>query len=97
MSRILELALQPWGAAELLDDDGKTLWSSTDDDEFKEEFTEEFLTADDAQDILEYLEDHRIISQEEFEMFEDDEFDVIEVSQGPEDEEPDDDEEDDED
>lgn len=65
----LELVLLAHGPAELLDADEKTIWVSDSDDDFKEEFTEDFLREEDIPDILDYLRDEDIINESEYNAF----------------------------
>jgi hypothetical protein len=67
----LELILRAHGPAELLNADGETLWASDADEDFKEEFNDEFLQEEDIGDILEYLVDSDILSDEESDHFAD--------------------------
>lgn len=56
--RPFRLLLTRGGGAELIDvlDNEETVWSSDDDEDFSEEF-DDFLTAADVDDILDYLEE----------------------------------------
>lgn len=56
-ARPYRLTLTRGGGAELLDlEEDETVWTSDEDDDFREEFPD-FLHYDDVMDILEYLED----------------------------------------
>ena len=93
----LELVLLAHGPAELLNADDESLWVSDSDDDFKEEFTEDFLREEDIPDILDYLLDSKVITQQEFNAFASDRWatsvETLEGSVG----DPDDDEDDDDD
>lgn len=96
----LELILLAHGPAELVNADEESLWVSDSDDDFKEEFSEEFLREDDIADILDYLRDEGIITEQEYNAFASDRWattiETLETSvNGPGDDEEDD--EDDED
>ena len=83
----LELILRPHGTAELVNKHDETLWASDTDDDFKEEFSE-FLTEDDLDDVLDFLEGSEIISLHEAECFASGEWEVtIESLDEPEDSE----------
>lgn len=66
-SRDLELAITTDGKAELREvDKDETLWSSDDDDDFRDEFGEEFLVTESvAEDVVDYLVDCKLISDVE--------------------------------
>lgn len=51
-----ELCIYRGGTAVLSDEEGETLWASDADDDFAQEF-DEVVTYEDADDIIEYLED----------------------------------------
>ena len=93
----LELILLAHGPAELVDANERTIWVSDSDDDFKEEFTEEFLREEDIPDILDYLRDEDIITEQEYNAFASDRWpttvETLETSV----DEPDEDDEDDED
>ncbi|MGH7748807.1 MAG: hypothetical protein ACREQ5_29200 [Candidatus Dormibacteria bacterium] len=72
----LELVIRPHGAAELLDDREKILWSSDSDDKFREDFPE-FLGEDDIDEVLNWLYNQDILTEEEFDLFQDDTYDTI--------------------
>lgn len=62
MSKVL--AITPGGAAELRE--GHTVvWNSSDDESFQDEFTDDMLTENDLEDILEYLVEEDYITDEE--------------------------------
>lgn len=65
--RELELAITADGKAELRDaEKDETLWSSDDDDDFRDEFGEEFLVTEDvAEDVVDYLASRELIDSEE--------------------------------
>jgi predicted dithiol-disulfide oxidoreductase (DUF899 family) len=73
----LELIFRAHGPVELLNADEQMLWVSESDDDFKEEFTDEFLHEEDAEDILEYLHDNNLLTQMEFNAFSSDRWDII--------------------
>ncbi len=62
----LELILRATGPAELVNADEEVLWISESDDQFKEEFSDEFLSEEDIPSILDYLRDTGVITQMEF-------------------------------
>jgi hypothetical protein len=102
----LELILAAHGPAELVNADEETLWSSDADEDFKEEFSDEFLKEEDLPDICEYLLDNDYISQKEFNFFKTETWDCSvetidqsgkDIMNGPDDEPDDDDDEGDED
>jgi hypothetical protein len=67
MSRgTLELVLTPGGTAELCRGD-VVLWGSADDEDFREEFGEDILDEEDAEEVVDYLVEHGIVSEEEAE------------------------------
>lgn len=80
MSRKLEIILRATGNAELVDDTDETIWSSDADENFREKVSQEFLTEDDVDDILDYLSDNNIITEREAVRFETGEWDVTEES-----------------
>ena len=61
-----ELILRAHGPAELVDAAERQLWSSESDDDFRDEFSDEFLQEEDIPDILDYLADNDVINDEEF-------------------------------
>jgi hypothetical protein len=65
----LELILRAHGPAELLNSQSETLWASDADDDFREEFNDEFLQEEDIGDIVEFLVDHDMLSDEEADRF----------------------------
>ncbi len=65
----LELVLRAHGPCELLNSNDDTLWASDSDDDFREEFNNEFLDEEDIGEILEYLEDSGILTEDEAEKF----------------------------
>lgn len=75
-SHPLSLILTPHGTAELLNSKDETLWASDADDDFREEFTDEFLSEDDIDDILDFLYENEIIDDDELESFEDEDFEI---------------------
>lgn len=65
---LLELAFTPHGKAELIDaEKDEILWASDDDDDFRDKFQDEFLSAADADRVLDYLIGAGEISEEEAE------------------------------
>lgn len=76
----LEIILRHTGTAELVDGNDVTIWSSDSDPDFKEVVSQDFLTEDDADAILEYLCDAEYLSDAEAARFEADEWDVTEES-----------------
>jgi hypothetical protein len=62
----LELILRAHGPAELVDADEVQIWASDADEDFRDEFPDEFLSEDDAPDILDYLKDANILNAEEY-------------------------------
>jgi hypothetical protein len=91
----LELVLRAHGTAELVDSDGTVLWVSDSDDQFKEEFTDEFLTEDDIEEILDYLIDNGVLIEMEYNALNSDRWDVKVETLNQAAGEPDDDEDDD--
>lgn len=67
----LELILRPEGTAELVDANDVTLWASDSDEDFHEEAFDDFLTEDDLDDLLAYLSDSGVLTEQEAEAFED--------------------------
>lgn len=53
------------GGQVALEDDGEQVWSSDDDEDFLEEFGDAFHDADDAEEILAYLVDEGILTEDE--------------------------------
>lgn len=53
------------GGQVALEENGEQVWASDDDEGFTEEFGDAFHDADDAEDIIEYLTDQQIITEEE--------------------------------
>ncbi len=66
-----ELIFNHTGTAELVDARNNILWASDDDQDFKDEFSDEFLVEDDLVDVIDYLEDHDIIDNNQAENFRD--------------------------
>jgi predicted dithiol-disulfide oxidoreductase (DUF899 family) len=99
----LELVLRAHGTAELINSDEEILWVSDSDDDFKEEFSNEFLNEEDIPGILDYLREQKVLTQMEYNALNSDRWDcTIETldsaTVGSEDDEEDEDfEEDDED
>jgi hypothetical protein len=54
---VKQLLFTETGTVELLDSDGEQLWSSEDDQDFRDEFGTEFLDSEDTDDVSEYLID----------------------------------------
>jgi hypothetical protein len=65
----LELVLRAHGPVELVNADDEVLWVSETDDDFKEEFSDEFLQEEDIEEILDYLADCEILTVTEFNAF----------------------------
>lgn len=64
--KLVELVITATGGAILEDKiTSAVLWSGDDDPDFMEEFGEDFLTPDDFEDVLEYLVDEGILTDEE--------------------------------
>lgn len=61
------------GGQVALEENGEQVWSSDDDDEFTQEFGDSFHNVDDAEEIIEYLVDEGIVSEEEADTIEIDE------------------------
>lgn len=65
----LTLLFKAGGQVTLLEDDGRggeeTLWASDDDEGFQEEFGNEFMDPDEAEQVLEYLVDEDIVTESE--------------------------------
>ncbi len=77
MTRALELTFTHTGGAEISQGDD-ILWSSDDDDEFRDEFVDEFLTEKDTDRVLQWLVDNDVITEDEsedIEVFQEDEDD----------------------
>lgn len=63
---VKELVFVPHGAVELVTDDDEVIWASDSDPDFRDDFSDEFLNADDhGDDILEWLVENDIITEEE--------------------------------
>ncbi len=73
----LELVLRAHGPAELVNANEETLWASDADEDFKEEFNDEFLSEDDLGDIFDFLYHNEIISDKEFDHFENQDWECI--------------------
>lgn len=71
----LELILRAHGPVELVNSEDETLWASDADDDFREEFNDEFLQEEDIGEILDYLEEHEILSPQETDHFVNQEWD----------------------
>jgi hypothetical protein len=86
--RNLELVLTMHGTAELVNVSTDNIeWASDSDDEFRDHQPNELLGEDDVDDVLEYLAQNDIITQEEHQAFEDESLPVYEESEGDPDEE----------
>lgn len=83
----LELVLTPEGQAELVHRDN-VLWSSMEDDEFRSSFENEVIQESDVQNVLDYLVENDVITENEAGSLE-----IIEEALGPEDEDSEPDEE----
>jgi hypothetical protein len=68
--------LRAHGPAELINSDEELLWTSESDDDFKEEFGDEFLEEEDADEIVEFLFDSGILAVNEYNAFKSDRWDV---------------------
>jgi hypothetical protein len=83
----LEIVLRAHGPAELINSDEELLWTSESDDDFKEEFGDEFLEEEDADEIVEFLFDSGILAVNEYNAFKSDRWDVtletLKSSAGP--------------
>lgn len=75
-----EIILRPSGTAELIDAHGNTLWSSDGDEDFREDVSQEFLTENDIDDILDYLAENEFLTDNDVAKFESGEWDVTEES-----------------
>jgi hypothetical protein len=73
-----------------LEEDGEQVWSSDDDEDFRDEFGNEFLDADDAEEIIGYLVDEGLITEEEADELENN-IEIESLEEGDEDEDEDDD------
>lgn len=92
----LEIILRHTGHAELVDADGSILWSSDADADFKDRISSEFLNEDDIDEILAFLDDQEILTEDECRQFENGSWDVTEESlEGNDSTDLDDDEDDD--
>ena len=60
----LELVFTDEGKAELFEGDDP-VWHSDADDDFRDEFEDDFLTADDAEEVLEFLVDEGYLQEDE--------------------------------
>jgi hypothetical protein len=88
-----EIVICADGHAELLDGDERVLWSSDTDPDFRESISQEFLTSEDADDILDYLAESEVLTDDEIEKFESGDWPVSEETDDD-GESPDDDESD---
>jgi len=66
-SDYLELVFTTGGQAVLTNINDRVLWSSDDDPEFRDLFDQDFLTADDAEDIIDYLLTNGYVNEKEAE------------------------------
>lgn len=70
---------------------GEVMWTSDNDDDFSEEFGEEVFDADDADDVLDYLEENDYIPPDvEVSIVDEAESESFEADEDPDDEESDD-------
>lgn len=53
------------GGQVALEENGEQVWASDDDEGFTEEFGDAFHDADDAEDIIEYLVDSGLVTEDE--------------------------------
>jgi hypothetical protein len=60
-----ELLFHPQGTVELLDAEGESVWCSDADDDFADEFEGDFFDGEDAEEILEYLDDNGYVDLDE--------------------------------
>lgn len=58
-----ELVFDPEGSVTLLDSEHELVWASDSDDDFADDFEGDLFTGDDAEEILEYLEEHGILPE----------------------------------
>jgi hypothetical protein len=65
--RNLELTFTSTGGAEVSDGPDDVVWSSDDDDEFRDEFENEFLNVKDEERVIQWLVDHDIVTEDESE------------------------------
>jgi hypothetical protein len=64
LSRVLKLTLTPGGGAELTQG-GRPVWTSVNDESFRDEFPDELLDEDDIESILDYLVSDDVITESE--------------------------------
>jgi hypothetical protein len=77
----------------VLEEDGEQVWASDDDEQFRDEFGNEFLDADDAEEIIGYLVDEGVIDEDEADELENN-VEVEALEEGDEDDEDDEGDED---
>lgn len=53
------------GGQVALEENGEQVWASDDDEDFTEEFGDAFHNADDAEDVIEYLVDSGLVTEDE--------------------------------
>lgn len=87
----LEIIFRHAGHAELVDAEDNVLWSSDADEDFKESISDEILSADDADDVLQYLEDSGHVTDREATNFESGDWPVTEENDDEDDDEDDED------
>lgn len=63
----MKLLLTEYGTAILTTDSGEQVWSSDDDADFLEEFGDDFIRDEDAEEIIEYLEEKEELTDDEAE------------------------------
>jgi len=76
----LEIILRHTGTAELVDAHDTTLWSSDADENFRETVSDELLTEEDLDEILDYLSENELLTDAEVARFESSEWDCTEES-----------------
>lgn len=62
---VKSLVFTELGAVELLDENGRQVWASDDDDDFSDEFGDEFLSEEDAPDVVDFLIEHELMEDDE--------------------------------
>ena len=67
-----DLSFTAHGTAQLFNKDDELIWSSDNDMNFKDEFTDEFLGEEDSDDVLDWLiEQHHLQPDDEIDVYED--------------------------
>lgn len=90
------LTLKAGGGAELVED-GDVIWNSDDDESFRDDFPDEILSENDVAQVLDYLVDDDVITDEEADRVEIEEESVPGSIQPADDEDDEDDEDEDDD